>query len=90
MSSKSWTLSPAYDLNPTIKRRQSLLINDQTDASDLSVLRKSAPQYFLTQGRADKIIEEVLLAVRGWKTIANRLALPERDQAIFANRFIQG
>ena len=34
---KGWTLSPAYDLNPTINRYQSLLINDYTASSSIDI-----------------------------------------------------
>ena len=46
---KGWTLSPAYDLNPTTNRYQSLLINDYSASSSIDVLRKSAKDYFLSQ-----------------------------------------
>ena len=57
---KGWTLSPAYDLNPTTNRYQSLLINDYSASSSIDVLRKSAKDYFLSQETVDTILSEVI------------------------------
>lgn len=88
LAKEGWTLSPAYDMNPTTLRRQRLLINDSTDAADLDALRSSAPLYFLNQNRADEIIEEVLAAMKDWQRVADELALPQRDRDMFADRFL--
>ncbi len=88
LTAKGWTLSPAYDMNPTLNRHQSLLINGQTDASDIEVLRASAKDYMLTQEKADEIIARVLEAMKSWKNVATRLKLPERDIDLFESRFI--
>ena len=69
-------------------RRQSLLINGETDAADLKVLEKSAELYFLTLGRASAIIQEVLDAMQDWQSAAARLQLPQRDIRRFEERFI--
>ncbi len=88
LTQKGWRLSPAYDLNPTVMRRQSLLIDGETDAADLKILEKSAELYFLTQGRASAIIQEVLDAMKDWQSAAARLQLPQRDIRRFEERFI--
>ena len=59
LNKKGWELSPAYDLNPTLSQNQSLLINRQTNESDLNILFDSADEYFIIKGKAAKIIEEV-------------------------------
>ncbi len=88
LTAKGWTLSPAYDMNPTLKTHQSLFINGKTDASDLETLRESAKDYMLPQEKADEIIRGVLKAMKNWEATAKRLKLPARDIELFGSRFI--
>lgn len=88
LKQKGWTLSPAYDLNPTTNRQQSLLINEKTDVSDLQLLKRSAKDYMLEQAKADSIIEDVISAMKRWEQVANSLRLPKRDIQIFKTRFL--
>ncbi len=88
LTAKGWTLSPAYDLNPTLNRHQSLFINAKTDASDIGILRASAKDYMLTQEKTDEIICGVLKAMKNWEAVAVRLKLPSRDIEMFGSRFI--
>lgn len=90
LTTKGWTLSPAYDMNPTLNRHQSLLINGQTDISDMEVLRESAKDYMLTQDKADEIIRGVLNAMGYWKATAKKLKLSARDIEMFGSRFVSG
>ena len=41
LTPKGWTLSPAYDMNPSLWHNQSLLINSVTNESDLAILLDS-------------------------------------------------
>lgn len=75
---KGWTLSPAYDLNPTTNRYQSLLINDYSASSSIDVLRKSAKDYFLSQETVDTILSEVTTAMRVGKGSYTYETLSER------------
>ncbi len=92
LTPQGWTLSPAYDLNPTTSRRQSLLINNDTDAdaADLQALLRSASHYFLDRSRAQVIIEEVLAAMKTWPQAADALSLSQRERDVFGSRFIVG
>ncbi|WP_081965552.1 HipA domain-containing protein [Porphyromonas macacae] len=40
LTPKGWTLSPAYDMNPTLNQYQSLLVSSSSNATDLSLLRE--------------------------------------------------
>lgn len=84
---KGWVLSPAYDMNPTLNTAQSLLINETTNESNLQALRTSCEAYMLSQAVADKIIEEIVLAIKDWQSLATRLGISQREQAYFADRF---
>lgn len=88
LSPKGWTLSPAYDINPTLERRQSLLISSETDASDLEALLRASDEYFIEKAAAEAIVDEVLAAMQGWQALARRLGLPARDIDMFESRFI--
>ena len=87
LTAKGWTLSPAYDMNPTLNDYQSLLINNKTNTADLSILLDSCDEYMLTHEVAKGIIDEVLDAVKGWRTLANRLGIAKREMNLFEGVF---
>lgn len=87
LTKNGWTLSPAYDINPTLSEHQSLMINGSTNDADLNALLKSADDYMLPDQQALSIIEEVKTAMRPWRSEARRLGLSQRDIDIFAPRF---
>lgn len=87
LTRKGWELSPAYDINPTLADNQSLLINHTTNESNLNTLLASAGDYMLTTDKATRIITEVKMAMKSWRTEARKLGLPQRDIDMFAPRF---
>ena len=87
LTAKGWTLSPAYDMNPTLKDHQSLLINSKTNKSDLSILLDSCNEYMLTHEVAKGIINEVVAAVKDWRTLANRLGIAKQEINLFEGVF---
>lgn len=89
LTSKGWTLSPAYDLNPTLSRDQSLLINAYTTESNLDILLESCGDYMLTANVASQIIGEVNKALSTWTQVATTIGLPQSEQNMFKDRFAQ-
>lgn len=87
LTAKGWTLSPAYDMNPTLNTHQSLLINSKTNVSDLSVLVNSCDEYMLTAQVAKNIINEVVEAIKDWRIITNKIGIPKREISLFENVF---
>ena len=87
LTAKGWTLSPAYDMNPTLNSHQSLLINSKTNVSDLSVLVNSCDEYMLTVQVAKNIINEVVDAIKDWRIIANKIGVSKREISLFENVF---
>lgn len=87
LTAKGWTLSPAYDMNPTLNEYQSLLINSYTNKSDLNELLNSCEEYMLQKQTGHEIISEVLNAVKGWQTLAKRLGITKSEQEYFADVF---
>lgn len=79
LTSKGWTLSPAYDLNPTSNGYQSLLINSSTNKSDLNILLGSSEEYMIGKDEATKIIGEVTNAIKGWRRMAASLGIAKRE-----------
>ena len=79
LTPKGWTLSPAYDMNPTPHKCQSLLINSTTDESDLNALLDSHEEYMLNKETAKKIVDEVVQIVQKWNTTAIKLGIPKHE-----------
>ena len=64
LTPRGWTLSPAYDMNPTLNEYQALLINSTTNHADLQVLLDSSEEYMIGKDEAVYIIEEVKAGVK--------------------------
>lgn len=84
LTSRGWTLSPAYDMNPTLNNCQSLLINSSTNDANLQILQDSCEEYMIAKNDACAIIEEVRQGVRQWETLAISLGISKRERNMFA------
>ena len=87
LTPRGWTLSPAYDMNPTLNEYQALLINSTTNYADLQVLLGSSEEYMIGKDEAVYIIEEVRAGVKHWKSIATRLGIAKREMDVFEQVF---
>lgn len=87
LTPKGWTLSPAYDINPTLNSSQSLLISSVSNQAAFSQLRAAAEDYLLTRETADAILAEVQAALVDWSTLAAQIGIPRREIAQFADRW---
>lgn len=87
LTPRGWTLSPAYDLNPTDNQYQSLLINKTTKKADLNILLASSDDYLIRKDTAEKIIDEVKTAVKAWKALASRLGANAQEISRFDSTF---
>lgn len=87
LTPKGWTLSPAYDINPTLNTSQSLLISSVSNQAAFSQLRAAAEDYLLTRETADAILAEVQAALVDWSTLAAQIGIPRREIAQFADRW---
>ena len=83
LTPRGWTLSPAYDMNPTLNDYQALLINSSTNHADLQVLLDSSEEYMIGKEEAMRIVNEVKDGVSKWKTIAIRLGIAKREIEVF-------
>ena len=84
LAAKGWTLSPAYDMNPTLNEYQSLLISSTTNKSDLSILFDTCEDYMINFKTAEKIISEVVEVVKEWRELAIRLGISKSEMNMFA------
>ena len=84
LTAKGWTLSPAYDMNPTLNEYQSLLISSTSNKADLSVLLDACEDYMLNRKTAEKIVSEVVEAVKEWREIAIRQGVSKREIDMFS------
>ena len=84
LTAKGWTLSPAYDMNPTLNEFQSLLVSSTSNKAELSILLDTSEDYMLNRKIAEKIISEVIEVVKGWREMATRLSISKREMDIFA------
>lgn len=83
LTPSGWTLSPAYDMNPTLCEYQSLLINSSTNESNLQILYDSCEEYMISKTEARTIIGEVVKGVNKWQSIAVGLGISNREIDMF-------
>jgi serine/threonine-protein kinase HipA len=79
-SPAGWTLSPAYDMNPSIKKEEHALSLDAYNRQpDLEIVLSTAEYYRLDIGRAKEIITDVCKIVGNWKAHARILGLTAQE-----------
>ena len=89
LTPRGWTLSPAYDMNPTISGYQSLLISSSTNKADLNLLLEASEEYMIGREEAAGIIREVVSAVKSWRNVAVSLGISKRETDLFEQVFQQ-
>lgn len=87
LTPRGWTLSPAYDMNPTLNEYQSLLINESSNKADIRTLLESCESYMIKKEVAENIIRQVQATVAGWENLAVLLQIPAREVTMFKDRF---
>lgn len=86
LTKRGWTLAPAYDMNPTTNDYQSILITASSNKADLNLLLEASEDYMLRRHEAEAIVNEVVAALKPWKSLATKLGISEREIALFAGR----
>ena len=87
LTQKGWTLSPAYDINPSLNQYQSLLISDSSSKADLNILLDACEKYMLTKDVAKQIISEVTKVINEWTSLATKLGIAKREMELFGTKF---
>jgi serine/threonine-protein kinase HipA len=81
-------LSPAYDLNPSIERKElTLAINEVETTCDVSIAMDACKSYGLSIQDASRVLNEVQSAVADWPTLATQLAIPKAEQDMMTPAF---
>jgi len=88
LTDRGWTLSPAYDLNPSIEKDGlSLNIDMDDNALDFELI-KSVGEYFrLDEEGMEIILNEVLSAVKDWKKVATSIGISNKEQQLMESAF---
>ncbi len=81
LTNNGWRLSPAYDINPIpYGIGLSLNINENNNDLDLELAKEVAVYFRVNKQKANKIIENVKLAVSDWRNMANQLSISRLEQ----------
>lgn len=86
-----WTLSPLFDVNPNPypdDRETSIYGRTGPDTSD--ALADFASAFDIPVTERDSVIEEVLVATGGWRRVADRNGVPDREVALMAPSIRRG
>lgn len=88
LTEKSWILSPAFDINPSVDK-DGLALNIDTNNNALDFgLAKSVGEYFqLTEAEMDSIIVEVKTVVSNWKAVAQKIGISRAEQELMSAAF---
>ncbi len=86
LTPRGWTLSPAYDMNPTANDYQSILISPSSCKADIQILLDASEDYLIRRTDAEAIVAEVTKGVSQWRTLATILGIQKRELALFENK----
>lgn len=82
------TLSPAFDINPSIERDElSLAINEIDATCDVSIALEAHVDYGVSKTEAEQIIARTTRAVAEWRHEADQLRIPRTEQDLMAPAF---
>lgn len=87
LAENGWTLSPAYDINPTNNQSQALLISRNSAKADLKILLDASDDYMIDKEEAKHIIYDVQNKFRDWRSVARRLQISNMEIATYEKRF---
>ena len=88
LSNNGWILSPAYDINPNeYGKALSLNISDNDNSLDVELAVEVASFFRINNARAKEIINQVKIAVKGWRKIATKNGISNSEQEKMATAF---
>ena len=86
LTEKGWVWSPAFDINPSDLRTQSLLISKGSNESSLEELLAAAGDYMLSADTARTIVDKVCVAMKSWRNVARQCGITSAEQERYAER----
>ncbi len=88
LTEAGWTISPAYDLNPsTDKAGLALNIDMNNNTADVELAISVGAYFRLNEKSMNNILSEAKLAVSGWQKLAKQLGIPRGEQLLMAAAF---
>lgn len=88
LTSEGWTLSPAYDINPTeLGLGLKLNISEEDNSLDFGLALSVAEYFGLDDTLSNNILNEIKTAVSSWRKIATRQGISRSEQELMANAF---
>src|SRR5699024_3753649 len=86
-----WSLSPAYDLNPTPRDVKPGILATNIDYDDgscsIELLRSVAEEFSLKLADADRLVREVATVCSGWREVARARAVQATEIERMASAF---
>src|SRR6202789_1119687 len=78
-------LSPAFDMNPSVDRKELTLAIDEVETTcDPAIAMRAHESYGLTREQAERALADVQAAIASWRTEATKLNIPREEQALTA------
>jgi serine/threonine-protein kinase HipA len=88
LTSQGWILSPAFDMNPVeTGTGLKLNISENDNALDFDLALSVCEYFRLKRSRAEEIIQDVKLAVREWRGLADHYQINRAEQELMARAF---
>ncbi len=88
LTNEGWSLSPAFDINPSIdKDGLALNIDMDNNALDLELAKSTGVYFRLSDKEMDVIMDEVKLSVSKWQKIASKIGISRNEQALMRDAF---
>jgi len=88
LTEKGWVLSPAFDINPNeMGSGLSLNISENDNSLEYDLALEVAEFFRLKKENAEKLISEIIMNVRSWKTIADKYAISRTEQLMMKKAF---
>lgn len=88
LQANGWHLSPAYDINPSIdKAGLAINIDMVNNALDFDLARSVGEYFQLNKNQMQEILDEVLLSVGDWRSIANSIGISRLEQEMMGAAF---
>jgi len=88
LTERGWTLSPAFDINPSVEKSGlSLCIDMEDNSLDLELARSVGSYFQLTALEMEETIKEVRSAVKNWNIVADQIGIPSSQQELMRPAF---
>jgi serine/threonine-protein kinase HipA len=88
LTAEGWTLSPAFDVNPSISNAEHVLnLDDADNRPSLDTVLSTATFFGLGADEAQKIISGVVKVASGWAELARQAGVSAADIALTASAF---